>query len=128
VAAALAPLPLPAAIRSRVVDGVNGLSMHVLEAGDPADPCLVLLHGFPELAFSWRAVMPALAEAGYYVVAPDQRGFGRTTGWDDREADLAAFGQLNLVTDALSLLVSWHPRPAAPSATTSARWWPPGRR
>lgn len=107
MAAQLAPLPLPAAIRARVVDGVNGLSMHVLEAGDPANPCLVLLHGFPELAFSWRAVMPTLADAGYYVVAPDQRGFGRTTGWDDcYETDLAPFGQLNLVTDLLSLLAA----------------------
>jgi len=107
VAAQLAPLPLPPAIRSRVVDGVNGLVMHVLEAGDPTRPCLLLLHGFPELAFSWRAVMPALADAGYYVVAPDQRGFGRTTGWDDRyEADLKAYGQLNLVTDALGLLAA----------------------
>ena len=49
--------------------------------------------------------MPALAAAGYYVVAPDQRGFGRTTGWDDRyEADLAPFRQLGLVTDLLALL------------------------
>lgn len=103
--ASLPPLPLPPAIRSRFVEGVNGLTMHVLEAGDPADPAIVLLHGFPELAFSWRAVMPALAAAGYHVVAPDQRGFGRTTGWDDRyEADLAPFRQLGLVTDLLALL------------------------
>jgi pimeloyl-ACP methyl ester carboxylesterase len=102
---AIPPLPLPPAIRSRFVEGVNGLTMHVLEAGDPADPVIVLLHGFPELAFSWRAVMPALAGAGYHVVAPDQRGFGRTTGWDDRyEADLAPFRQLGLVTDLLALL------------------------
>ena len=46
-------------------------------------PALVLLlHGFPELAYSWRKVMPALAAAGYHVIAPDQRGYGRTTGWD----------------------------------------------
>jgi pimeloyl-ACP methyl ester carboxylesterase len=103
--APLAPLPLPGDIRSRFVDEVNGLRMHVLEAGDPADPAIVLLHGFPELAFSWRAVMPVLAAAGYYVVAPDQRGFGRTTGWDDRyDADLGSFRQLNLVTDLLALL------------------------
>jgi pimeloyl-ACP methyl ester carboxylesterase len=109
------PLPLPAAIRSRRVDPVGGLSMHVLEAGDPADPCVVLLHGFPELAFSWRAVMPALAEAGFYVVAPDQRGFGRTTGWDNRyDGDLAQFRQLNLVTDLLALLSALNvPRAAA---------------
>src|SRR4249919_2992838 len=105
--AELPALPLPTAIRSRVVDGVNGLGMHFLEAGDPARPCLLLLHGFPELAFSWRAVMPALAEAGYYVVAPDQRGFGRTSGWDDRyDGDLASFRQLNLATDLLALLAA----------------------
>ena len=43
---------------------------------------MLLLHGFPELAYSWRKVMPALAAAGYHVIAPDQRGYGRTTGWD----------------------------------------------
>jgi non-specific protein-tyrosine kinase len=57
--------------------------MHVLEAGDPARPCVLLLHGFPELAYSWRKVMPALAAAGYYAIAPDQRGYGGTTGWDN---------------------------------------------
>ena len=76
----------PPAIRSRYVDGINGLRMHVLEAGfeTKGRPCLLLLHGFPELAFSWRKVMPALAAAGYHVIAPDQRGYGRTTGWDAR--------------------------------------------
>ena len=109
------PLPLPAAIRSRFVDPVNGLRMHVLEAGDPKHPCLVLLHGFPELAFSWREVMPGLAAAVYYVLAPAQRGFGRTTGWDDRyDGDLASFRQLNLVTDVLALLAALDiPRVAA---------------
>lgn len=98
-------LPLPAEIASRFVAQVNGLRMHVLEAGDPAAPCIVLLHGFPELAFSWREVMPTLAGAGFYVVAPDQRGFGRTTGADTRyDADLTAFRQINLVTDVLALV------------------------
>jgi pimeloyl-ACP methyl ester carboxylesterase len=101
----LPPLPLPPGIRARVLPDVNGLTMHVLEAGDPADPALVLLHGFPELAFSWRSLMPRLAATGFYVIAPDQRGFGRTTGWDDRyDGDLGAFGQMNLVTDVLALL------------------------
>ncbi len=66
--------------------------MHVLEAGfeTRGRPCLLLLHGFPELAFSWRKVMPALADAGYHVIAPDQRGYGRTTGWDATyDGDLA---------------------------------------
>ena len=92
-------------IRSRFVEDINGLRMHVLEAGTPGQPCLLLLHGFPELAYSWRKVMPALAEAGYHVVAPDQRGYGRTTGWDTRyDGDLASFRMTNLVRDALGLV------------------------
>ena len=60
---------------------MNGLTLHVLEAGKPGQPCVLLLHGFPELAYSWRRVIPALADAGYHVLAPDLRGYGRTTGW-----------------------------------------------
>lgn len=63
---------------------------------------MLLLHGFPELAYSWRKVMPALAAAGYYVVAPDQRGYGRTTGWN--AGDLAQFRMQNLVEDCVHLL------------------------
>ena len=87
---------------SRFALGVNGLSIHYLEAGDPGGPCVLLLHGFPELAYSWRKVMPALADAGYYVVAPDQRGYGATTGWDVR--DLRSFSLGNLARDAVDLL------------------------
>src|SRR5204862_2740808 len=56
---------LPAGVRSRFVDGVNGLRVHVLEAGfeTPGRPALVLLHGYPELAYSWRKVMGPLAAA-----------------------------------------------------------------
>src|SRR5687768_15486042 len=79
--------------------------MHVLEAGTPGAPCVLLLHGFPELAYSWRKNMPALAAAGFHVLAPDQRGYGRTTGWDGRyDGDLASFRMLNLVEDMVSLL------------------------
>jgi pimeloyl-ACP methyl ester carboxylesterase len=98
---------LPRGIRSRFVHDVNGLTMHVLEAGfeTRGRPCVLLLHGFPELAYSWRKVMPALAACGYYVVAPDQRGYGRTTGWDgEYDGDLASFRMLNLVRDALGLV------------------------
>jgi pimeloyl-ACP methyl ester carboxylesterase len=76
--------------------------MHVLEAGDARAPCVLLLHGFPELAYSWRKVMPALAEAGYYAIAPDQRGYGETTGWDVRDLDSFALG--NIARDATWLL------------------------
>jgi pimeloyl-ACP methyl ester carboxylesterase len=103
----LAPIPLPTSIRSRTVDNINGLTMHVLEAGfeTRGRPCVILLHGFPELAFSWRKVMPALADAGYHVIAPDQRGYGRTTGWSaDYDGDLAPFRFTNLVRDAIGLV------------------------
>lgn len=101
----LSPDVLPAGIKARFIEDVNGLRMHVLEAGHPQDPCLLLLHGFPELAYSWRKIMPALAEAGYYVIAPDQRGYGRTTGWDpDYDGDVASFRPMNLVRDLMGLL------------------------
>ena len=103
----LPDIPLPSTIRSRFVEDINGLRVHVLEAGfeTKGRPCVLLLHGFPELAFSWRKVMPALAEAGYHVIAPDQRGYGRTSGWDaDYDGDLAPFRLTNLVRDALGLV------------------------
>jgi pimeloyl-ACP methyl ester carboxylesterase len=104
---ALPAIPLPPGIRSRFVEGINGLRMHVLEAGyeTRGRACVLLLHGFPELAYSWRKVMPALAAAGYHVIAPDQRGYGRTTGWDaNYDGDLNSFRLLNLVRDALGLV------------------------
>src|SRR3982075_4229141 len=103
----LPDIPLPPAIRSRFVEHINGLRMHVLEAGFETGgrACVLLLHGFPELAYSWRKVMTALAEAGYHVIAPDQRGYGRTTGWDaNYDGDLNSFRLLNLVRDALGLV------------------------
>jgi pimeloyl-ACP methyl ester carboxylesterase len=104
------PLPLPEGIRSCFAQDVNGLTLHYLEAGradsgQPARPCLLLLHGFPELAYSWRKVMLPLAAAGFHVIAPDQRGYGATTGWSDSyDAPLAPFHMLNLVQDATRLL------------------------
>jgi pimeloyl-ACP methyl ester carboxylesterase len=107
---------LPSGIRSRIVPNINGLAMHVLEAGfEPKGrPCILLLHGFPELAYSWRKIMLPLAAAGYYVVAPDQRGYGRTTGWDDAyDGDLDSFRIPNLVKDALGLISALGYRSAA---------------
>jgi pimeloyl-ACP methyl ester carboxylesterase len=96
---------LPGGIRARIVAGVNGLDMHLLEAGEPGRPALLLLHGFPELAYSWRKVMPALAAAGFHVIAPDQRGYGRTVGWSaEYDTDLAPFRMPGLVRDMLALL------------------------
>src|SRR5258706_4535105 len=100
---------LPAGVRSRFVPDINGLSIHVLEAGfeTPGRPLALLLHGFPELAYSWRKLMLPLAHAGYHVVAPDQRGYGRTTGWDNRyDGDLSSFRLLNLVRDQVGLVAT----------------------
>jgi pimeloyl-ACP methyl ester carboxylesterase len=98
---------LPAGVRSRFVDNSNGIKMHTLEAGFEAKgrPCVVLLHGFPELAYSWRKVMPRLAAVGYHVIAPDLRGYGRSGGWDVKyDDDLAPFRALNHVRDILGLV------------------------
>jgi pimeloyl-ACP methyl ester carboxylesterase len=114
--APLDPAVLPEGIRTRFVDGINGLRMHVLEAGfeTTGRPLLLLLHGFPELAYSWRRIMVPLAAEGFHVVAPDQRGYGRTTGWSDAyDQDLRPFGMLNLAKDALALVFALGYREAA---------------
>ena len=101
------PMNLPAGIRSRFMENVNGLRMHILEAGYDQNPrpLILLLHGFPELAYSWRNIITPLADLGYHVVAPDQRGFGRTTGWsNDYDQDLRPFNLVNLVRDAVALV------------------------
>lgn len=97
---------LPSGIRSRVIPGVNGMAMHVLEAGfeTPGRPGVLLVHGFPELSYSWRKVILPLAQAGYHVMAPDQRGYGRSGGTDVRfDDDLTPFSTLNRVRDLLAL-------------------------
>ncbi len=109
-------IPIQPGIRSRTVNDINGLRMHVLEAGfeSKGRPCVLLLHGFPELAFSWRKVMPALAQAGYHVIAPDQRGYGRTTGCDaSYDSSLVPFRLTNLVRDALGVVAAFGHRTTA---------------
>jgi pimeloyl-ACP methyl ester carboxylesterase len=104
------PLPssvLPAGVRSRILPGINGLDIHVLEAGfeQKGRPAVLLLHGFPELAYSWRKQLTALADAGYHAIAPDQRGYGRTTGWSaDFDADLSSFRFMMLLREAIGVL------------------------
>ncbi len=78
----------------------NGVRLHTVEAGESGAPVVVLAHGFPELAYSWRHQIPALAAAGYHVLAPDQRGYGRTT----RPADIAAYNVADLSADLIGLL------------------------
>jgi len=95
----------PHGLQSKRMQTKTGLNMHVLEAGSPSNPCVLLLHGFPELAFSWRHQLTALANAGFHVIAPDQRGYGDTLGGDDHfDGDWQASGMLHLVDDVLALL------------------------
>src|SRR2546423_204284 len=68
-------------------------------------PAVLLVHGFPELAFSWRKVMLPIAAAGYHVIAPDLRGYGRSGGTDVKfDDDLAPWRTLNEVTDMVALV------------------------
>ena len=83
---------------SEITLGVNGIRLHVHDVGD--GPPVVLAHGFPELAYSWRHQIPALAEAGYRVLAPDQRGYGRS----DRPPDVEDYDIVALTDDLIGLL------------------------
>jgi pimeloyl-ACP methyl ester carboxylesterase len=105
------PLPLPDGIvENHVYCPSNGLTFHILEAGytpQHAKPLVILCHGYPELAFSWRKVMVPIANAGYYVVAFDQRGYGRTTGWDNSSfvnTNLSQFALTGNVRDVVTLV------------------------
>lgn len=110
----LPPLPLPSGITQRYVDLTNvptcGLKIHILEAGDPSHPLVLLFHGYPELAYTWRKILLPLASAGkqgYHVVAPDSRGYGRTTGWDTSsyaQTNLSQFTGMQLLLDNIALM------------------------
>jgi pimeloyl-ACP methyl ester carboxylesterase len=76
----------------------NGIRMHYVEQG--AGPLVILCHGFPESWYSWRHQITALADAGFHVVAPDQRGYGQT----DRPEPVAAYNTLLLAGDIVGLV------------------------
>jgi pimeloyl-ACP methyl ester carboxylesterase len=77
---------------------VNGVDLSVVDAGE--GPVVVLAHGFPELAYSWRHQIPALVDAGYRVLAPDQRGYGRSS----QPADVTDYDIIHLTDDLMGLL------------------------
>ena len=83
--------------RTRTV-ATNGVDLHVVEAGDGFP--VVLAHGFPELSYSWRHQLPALADAGYHAIAPDQRGYGRSS----RPEAIEDYDILHLTDDLLGVL------------------------
>ncbi|MBW2674573.1 MAG: alpha/beta hydrolase, partial [Deltaproteobacteria bacterium] len=76
----------------------NGITMHITEQGE--GPLVILCHGFPELGYCWRHQLPALADAGFHAVAPDQRGYGRT----DRPESIEAYDIFQLVGDIVGLV------------------------
>lgn len=78
----------------------NGIVLDVIEDGEPGAPVVILAHGFPECAWSWRHQVPALAAEGYHVLAPDQRGYGRSS----RPERVEDYGIVNLTGDLLGLL------------------------
>jgi pimeloyl-ACP methyl ester carboxylesterase len=84
-------------LKHRTVE-TNGIRLHIAEAG--RGPTVVLCHGFPESWYSWRHQVPALAEAGYHVVAPDMRGYGRS----DKPEAIDQYTLLHLVGDMVGLL------------------------
>ena len=87
-------LPAPRLVRT------NGVRLSVEEAGPPGGTPVVLLHGFPELAYSWRRQLPALAAAGRWTIAPDQRGYGGS----DAPRPVAAYAIEQLCADQIGLL------------------------
>ncbi|KAH8896595.1 alpha/beta-hydrolase [Thozetella sp. PMI_491] len=102
-------LPLPVGVTEDYIDCSSscGLTFHVLKAGEAGKPLVLFVHGYSELAFSWRKILPAVAPEGYYCIAMDQRGYGRTTGWDRssfHEVDLNDYVFTNLVRDLVCLV------------------------
>ena len=81
---------------------INGIDLHVVTAGDPTDPTVVLLHGFPECWYGWHNQIAPLVEAGYHVVVPDQRGYNAS----EKPTGVSAYRLSALVADVASLITS----------------------
>jgi epoxide hydrolase 4 len=82
----------------------NGISLHVAEAGPSDGPLLFLLHGFPEFWYCWRNQIAPLAERGFHVVVPDQRGYNLS----DKPAGVASYDLDVLAADILGLADFFH--------------------
>jgi len=95
------PCPFHIPFRSPTRIAVNGVELEVFEAGDRSrGKPIVLCHGWPEHAFSWRHQLHALAEAGYHVIVPNQRGYGRSS----RPTEVTAYDLEHLAGDLVGLL------------------------
>lgn len=88
-------------MNERMIEGSGGVRLHVVEDGDPAsERKVVLLHGFPEFWYSWRHQIPALANAGFHVIAPDMRGYNDS----DKPSGIEAYRLVHLVEDIRALI------------------------
>lgn len=96
---------LAAGIRSSRINTNTGATLHILEAGRRTDPCVVFLHGFPELAYTWRHQLLPVARAGFHAVAPDLRGYGLSVTQPVQYGDdLLPYSMLNRVSDVVGLV------------------------
>src|SRR5689334_23939148 len=95
-----APVP---GVRFRMV-ATNGIHLRVAEAGPETGPLVVLAHGWPESWYSWRHQIPAIAAAGYRVIAPDMRGYGGS----DRPPNVEDYDIMHLSGDMVGLLDAYH--------------------
>lgn len=103
------PAPEIGADLRRTFLTANGVTLHVVEAGPRDGPPVVLLHGFPEFWYGWRAQIGPLARAGYRVIVPDQRGYHLS----GKPRPLAAYAVRELAADVLALLDARGHREAA---------------
>ncbi|MFO0953210.1 MAG: alpha/beta hydrolase [Isosphaeraceae bacterium] len=93
----------------------NGVRLHLVEAGPKDGPPVVLLHGFPEFWYGWRHQIGPLAEAGYRVIAPDQRGYGES----EKPRGVSAYGLDTLSEDVAGLIAAL----GVPSAAVVGHDW-----
>ena len=77
----------------------DGVRLHAIEAGPSDGPLDILLHGFPEFSYGWRKQIPALAAAGYHVIAPDQRGYNLS----DKPREIASYAVRELAADIVHM-------------------------
>src|ERR1041384_3281566 len=90
-------MPTDTSTRTRTIT-TNGVDLHVTEAGEGFP--VVFAHGFPELSYSWRHQVPAIAAAGYHAIAPDQRGYGRSS----KPEAISDYDIVHLTDDLLGIL------------------------
>jgi pimeloyl-ACP methyl ester carboxylesterase len=95
--------PYPIRDAAQTFVDVGDARLSVYEAGERGAPAVVFSHGFPELAYSWRHQLPALASAGFHAIAPDQRGYGGS----DRPRTVEAYDIVHLTGDLVAVLDAW---------------------